>query len=157
MAINVTVTDLVAVLGLGSGVAGTVLGILNYMRDRAKVEVSLQWDMEVTPGSGLDHTKRWCVITATNVGRRPVHVSHAALRLPKGYDGSHLLSPQSVSGQTLTEGSPSGVYVMTQEGLERYAKDWRKITAQVNDSSGRAWRSKRVTRKEVPSWARTAV
>ena len=54
-----TVTALVAILGLMSGVIGTVLGVLNFLRDRAAVEVSLQWDMSVTPGTGYDTNKKW--------------------------------------------------------------------------------------------------
>ena len=148
-----TITDFVAVCGLVAGITGTVLGILNYWRDRAKVEVSLQWDMEVTPGSGYDHTKKWGVISVTNVGRRPIFVSHAALKLPKGYEGTHLVVNAGITGKTLTEGAPTERYVVTQDRLEIYAKHWRSLTAQVNDSRGRAWRSPRLPRKEIPSWA----
>ena len=153
MNVTVTVTDVVAVLALVSGVVGTVLGILNFMRDRANVEVSLQWDMDVTPGSGYDHTKKWGVVSVTNTGRRPIFVSHAALRIPKGYGHTHLVISAAITGKTLTEGSPTERYVVTQEGLEPYAKDWRKIIAQVNDSSGRAWKSKQPSVEDKPSWA----
>jgi len=33
-------------------------------------------------------------------------------------------------------------------------KDWRKITAQVNDTTGKAWRSNKLKRNEKPSWAK---
>lgn len=148
-----TLTDFIAVFGLVAGVIGTVLGVLNFWRDRAKVEVSLQWDMDVTPGSGYDHTKRWGVISVTNIGWRPIFVSHAALKLPQGYNGTHLVVIAGVVGKTLTEGAPTERYVVTQDGLEIYAKHWRSLKAHVNDSRGRAWRSKRLARKDIPSWA----
>lgn len=149
-----TLTDFLAVFGLVAGVTGTVLGVMNYWRDRAKLEVSLEWDMEVTPGSGYDHTKKWGVISITNIGRRPIYLRYAALRLPKGYDGTHLVLAAGIAGKTLTEGAPTERYVVTQDGLEIYAKDWRSLTAQVNDSHGRAWRSKPLPRNDIPSWAK---
>jgi hypothetical protein len=150
----VTLTDFIAALGLVSGVTGTVLGVLNFLRDRAKVEVSLQWDMEVTPGTEYDHNKLWGVVSVTNVGRRPSFVSHAALKLPRGYEGTHLVINSGIAGKTLTEAAPSERYVVTQEGLEAYAKDWRDVIAQVNDSRGRVWRSRRLPASEMPSWAK---
>lgn len=155
-----TVTDLIAILGLISGVAGTVLGVLNFLRDRAAVEVSLQWDMAVTPSTGLDARKLWAVITVTNVGRRPIFVSHAAIRLPKravkagGY--SHLVANDGVVGKTLTEGAPSERYVITQDGMQEHAAYWRDMVAQVSDSTGRVWKSRRLRKDRIPSWAQKA-
>jgi hypothetical protein len=154
---TMTVTELVAVLGLVSGVTGTVLGVLNFLRDRAAVEVSLQWDMSVTPGTEYDANKKWGVITVANIGRRPILVSHVALRLPKrasingGY--SHLVIPSGIIGKTLTEGAPAERYVVTQDGLEEYAAHWRGMVAQVSDTRGRVWSSKKLRRNQIPSWA----
>jgi len=147
-----TLTDVVAVLGLVSGVAGTVLGVLNYLRDRAHVDVDLQWDMQVIGDPGYDAAKSWGLITVTNVGRRPIHVSHVALRLPPGrFDHSHLVINSGIRGKTLAEGSPTEMYVVTQEGMEQYASVWHLIRAQVSDSRGRVWKSGYV--RERPSWA----
>ena len=148
-----TLTETVSVIGLVSGVAGFVLGVLNYFRDRHKVDVLLQWDLDVTPDSGYDATKKWGVITVTNVGRRSTYVSHVALKLPKGYDHSHLLIMGGIRGKKLTEGDPSEIFVVDQSGMEHYAKDWRKIVAQVSDSTGKVWYSKKLKANETPSWA----
>ena len=43
-----------------------------------------------------------------------------------------------------------------EEGLEKYAKDWRKIIAQVSDSTGKVWKSKKLKRHEIPAWAHRA-
>ena len=109
--------------------------------------------METFGNTEYDPEKSWGVINVTNIGRRPVHVSHVALRLPKGYEGTHHLINSGIGGKTLPEGSPSEIYVVTQDGMEKYAKDWRGIVAQVSDSTGRVWKSKQLPRNKVPSWA----
>jgi hypothetical protein len=124
---------------------------MNFLRDRARVEVSLRWDMKTFGDPQYDEDKLWGVISLTNVGRRPIHVSHVALRLPKGLDDSHLLVKSGVSGKTLSEAAPSEIHVVTQEGMAAYADHWDKIVAQVSDSTGRVWSSKPVKKK--PSWA----
>jgi hypothetical protein len=148
-----TVTDVVAVLGLVSGITGTVLGILAYLRDRARVEVSLQWDMDIIGDPRYDPAKPWGSVTVTNVGRRTVHVSHVALRLPDRRFGiSHLLITGGIAGKTLPEGAPAEVHVVTQDGMEKFASVWHLIRAQVSDSTGRVWKSNYV--REKPSWAK---
>jgi len=149
-----TLTDATSFFGLVFGLSGFVLGVLNYLRDRHKIVVSLQWDMDMTSQEAHEKNQKWGVITVTNVGRRPTHVSHVALKLPKGYDHTHLLVGNSIHGKKLTEGDPSEVFVVTQVGLEQYAKDWRKIVAQISDSSGKVWFSKRSSATDKPSWAR---
>jgi len=151
-----TLTETVSVVGLVFGVSGFVLGVLNYLRDRHKVVVSLQWDLDVTEGSGYDHTKKWGLIRVTNVGRRPTYVSHVALKLPKGYDHTHLVIMGGIVGKKLTEGDPSEAYVVEQAGMEQYAKDWKEIVAQVSDSTGKTWFSKKPKTNQMPSWAQAS-
>lgn len=148
-----TLAETVSVIGLVSGLAGFILGVLNYLRDRHKIDVLLQWDLDATPDSGMDATKKWGAIRVTNVGRRSTHISHVALKLPKGYDHNHLLIMGGIRGKKLTEGDPSEVFVVDQAGMEAYANDWRKILAQVSDSTGKVWYSKKVKANEKPSWA----
>ena len=148
-----TFVETVSVVGLVFGVSGFVLGVMSYLRDRHAVTVSLQWDLDVTQGSGYDHTKKWGVIRVTNTGRRTTYVSHVALKLPMGYDHTHLVIMGGIVGKKLSEGDPSETYVVEQAGMERYAKDWRRIVAQVNDSTGKAWYSEKLNAKAKPSWA----
>jgi hypothetical protein len=148
---TVTVTDVVAIVGLITGVSGLVLSILNYIRDRAKLDVHLQWDMAVTPGTRYDPTKKWGTVRVSNCGRRATYVSHVSLKLPKGYDHSYLLIMESASGEKLSEGDAPRIYVVSQDGMEIYSNDWDKLFAQVSDSTGKIWKSNKV--KEKPSWA----
>ena len=149
----ITLNDFATTVGLLVGGAGFALGVLNYFRDKAKVIVELSWDMSVTEGTQYDSSKSWGVVYVTNVGRRPIYVSHAALKLPKGYDHSHLVLMEGVQGVKLTEGDPTQTFMVDQEGMEVYAKDWKTVIAQVNDSSGKAWKSSKRKNKKKPSWA----
>lgn len=142
--------DFITVAGPIFGLVGFILGVLNFLRDRHEVEVSLQWDMNATPNSGYEHTKKWGVITITNVGRRPIYVSHVAIKLPRGLDNNYLLISEGLVGKKLLEGDPSAVYVVSQDGLNKYSTGWAGMTAQVTDSSGKVWRSKNIAKK--PSW-----
>ena len=65
-------TDLTAFAGLLFGLSGFVLSILNYRRDRPRVVVSLQWDMEVLPAAGPSADGLTGLLRVTNAGRRPV-------------------------------------------------------------------------------------
>lgn len=148
-----SVTEIIAVLGLVSGVTGTVLGVLNYLRDRGRVEVSLQWDMNTYGHTEYDPDKSWGVIRVTNAGRRTVCVSHVALKLPKGYGESHLIITSGVGQKTLPEGAASEMHIVSQDGLEKYADRWRDIVAQVSDTRGKEWRSPKLPETARPSWA----
>lgn len=146
-----TVTGVIAIIGLISGVAGTILGVMSFLRDRASVDVSLQWDMSVSPAPDDDPDKKYGIITVTNVGRRPIFVSHAAIQLPEDTGGECLIVTESIAGATLTEGSPSARYIVSQTGLESHARYWRSVVARVDDSHGKVWFSKPVKKK--PSWS----
>ena len=156
-----TITQLTGLLGLIFGVVGTTLGILNYLRDRAYVQVSLQWNMNVANSPMHDPDKFYGSVSVGNVGRRPIFVSHVALRLPKGSHPSHFLLMDSITllmdsitGIRLAEGDPVRTYPVDQEGLEKYAPHWRDVIAQVSDASGSVWTSKRLPKTKVPSWAK---
>jgi hypothetical protein len=151
--LSMTLQETAALAGLMLGTAGSVLGVMNYLRDRAKVRVTLQWDMSVTDNPAYDSSKKWGVVTITNTGRRPVYVSHVALRLPKGSKRRVLLLRESVSGEKLGEGDRPKLYVSDQSNLGGYTKRWRKVYAEVTDSTGRVWRSRHQKWQTKPSWA----
>lgn len=149
-----TLGEFVGLSGLVFGLTGFVLGVMNYLRDRAKIVVELQWDMKVTPGGPYDPNKSYGVVRVSNIGRRAIYISHASLRLPKGYDHPFLLLADGIPGKKLSEGDSPETYAVTQEGLAKYAKDWRKVIAQVSDSTGTTWTSKKIAKSKIPSWAR---
>ncbi|SRR6266568_4199541 len=147
-----TLTEFASASGLIFGVAGSVLGVMNFLRDRAKVVVTLQWDMVST-----DNPREVSgVIRVTNAGRRSTYISHVALRLPKGYQHHHLLIVGGIAGKKLSEGDPPQIYLVDQSGLEKYADHWRDLVAQVSDTTNKVWISKKLHKRELPTWAKKA-
>lgn len=144
----ITLNDVATVLGLIIGVSAFSLSILNYFRDKAKIHIELQWDMKNTQ----DDDNFVGLISISNIGRRPIYFSHLALKLPKGYDDKYLLLVDGLSGQKLLEGDQPLIFDIKYEDLDKYKNDWKKVVAQVRDSSGKVWKSKQVTDK--PSWAK---
>lgn len=146
-----SIADIVALTGLSFGLIGTTLGVVNFLRDRAKVVVFLQWDMAII---GKPEDKRFGCITVTNTGRRPVFITHAALRLPKGSEISHLLIKEGLHGRKLSEGDAPVIFTLEQDGLDKYTAQWAQVIAQISDSTGKTWKSKKVRHR--PSWAKNA-
>lgn len=147
---HVTISEATGLLGLIFGLFGTSIGVFNFLRDRGKLAVRLQWDMAV---KGEPDGKLVGCITITNTGRRAIFMSHVALQLPKGGEHSHYLICDGLEGKTLSEGDPPAFFPVDQEGLELYALEWQKVLAQVSDSTGKEWLSKKVS--AIPSWAKT--
>ncbi len=147
-----TLQEAAALTGVVLGTFGSVLGVLNYLRDRSKVTVTLQWDMAVTNNPTYDPRKKWGLVRVANVGRRPVYVSHASLRLPPGSKHHVLLLSDSVAGEKLGEGDPPRAYVVDQSDLGKYTQEWKKVYAEISDSTGRSWRSKHQKWQPRPSW-----
>jgi hypothetical protein len=140
-----------AIIGMMLGTAGFVISLFNYLRDRPNVRVCLNWDWKVTDSLLYDPTKYWGIVSVTNVGRRPVFITSVALRLPKRYTPSWLLLGESIPGKKLSEGDPPATFMSTQERMEEYSGDWRKIRAVAFDSAGKRYISKPVRAR--PSWA----
>lgn len=130
------------------GVGGLTLGIINYLRESPNVAVTLQWDMK---GFGLESNPNqlYGIITVTNVGRRPVYISHVQIQIRSD---EFLMLMDSITGERLLEGDAPRVYSIIQNSELQKDKDvWDKMRAAVFDSTGKRYLSKRIKKK--PSWA----
>jgi hypothetical protein len=142
------ITLTASILGMILGTAGLTVSLMNYLRDRPKVKLSLQWDMT----EALTKEKRG-LIKVSNVGRRPVFISVVALALPKGMRHSHLLIDTSIGGKKLSEGDAPVGHTVSYPQLAEYSKGWRKIRAYAEDSTGRRYYSRFPPKgTKAPSW-----
>ena len=117
-----TLGETVSLIALLSGWSGLLLGILNYLRDRHKIVVRLQWDLSIVP-SDENPEKLWGLITIINAGRRATFVSHVELKVP----GGHLIFLDSIAGKRLAEGDPPLSFQVDQDKLIPHAKNWRAL------------------------------
>lgn|SRR5262245_10161966 len=153
MTVGVAVITMVgALIGVVTGTAGLVLGILNYLRDRPKVVVTLAWDMQPSGGAASTDTKKaWGVLVIVNVGRRPIFVSHASLHVPG--ETEYFLLMESVQGVKLLESDPPTRYLIDQQALSKqFSAKWQQMRGCVMDNKGRHWHSEPI--KEKPSWVK---
>ena len=66
------------ILGAMLGSAGLAISILNYLRDRPNLKVTLQWDMTI-----LETKATLGLVRVTNIGRRPVHLGIVRWLFPR--------------------------------------------------------------------------
>jgi hypothetical protein len=83
-----------------------------------------------------------------------VFISIAALTVPKGFKLTHLILQESASGKKLSEGDAPARFMVTQDGLEEYRKAWIELRAYVEDSTGKQYLSKKLSKSDIPSWAK---
>jgi len=136
-----------AILGAVLGAAGLTISILAMLRNRPKITVFLNWDVESVERPGF----RIGVVSVTNVGRRAVYIGAVALELPKHREYKALLLKGSIPGKRLGEGDPPAKFMVSYDKLEKYKANWYRIRAFAEDSAGKKYYSKFTARK--PSWA----
>ena len=159
MTTTITITDVNAVLGIIFGLSGLFLGLFSYLRDKPKVKVHLQWGMQIHGDPNRDSEKEIGIVTVANVGRRPIYLSHVALKLPRNFSWRYMVLCEGITGNRLAEGDPPKTFtvdhdeIITKLGEEfnNCPNVWKKIRAQVSDSAGKHYYSGKI--KEEPSWS----
>jgi hypothetical protein len=146
---HITLVEVASILGMLFGTAGLVMSIMNYLRDRPKVQVTLRWEM-----TEMLTDKPFGIVRVTNVGRRPIYISVAALQLPKGFKHSHRILKQSMSGQKLSEGDAPATFLVQYDDLQQYSRKWREIRAYAEDSAGIKYVPDKVPESPIPSWVK---
>jgi len=138
-----------AILGMILGSAGFAVSWMNYLRDRPKIKLTLNWDMTETVSR-----QKYGLAKVTNIGRRPVFISVVAIELPKGFTHSHLILNASMAGTKSSEGDKPIAHIINYTDLAQYAGQWRKIRAYAEDSTGKKYFSKFPAQgSPKPSWA----
>ncbi|HLH10152.1 MAG TPA: hypothetical protein VKW78_23155 [Terriglobales bacterium] len=145
-----TLSNVAALLGMVLGTAGFVISMMEYLRNRPKVKVTLKWDMTDTLTK-----EKMGIIKVTNVGRRPIFISIVALELPKGFN-RYLVISDSIKGHKLSEGDAPAGFLVNYKDLQQYSRLWWKIRAYVEDSAANKYRSPELPKaSKAPSWVVT--
>jgi hypothetical protein len=146
--------DASSLIGAITGPLGLVVALLVYFRDRAKVLVTLSFDMQGFGGLA-EVPDGYFVVNIHNIGRRPIYLSHAHLTVPrwarKRVGTTHFLLGSGLQGVTIAEGGAPHMVPTRQTGLAKFAEIWPYIRAAVVDAAGRTHYSDWPTRK--PEWA----
>ncbi len=142
---NQTLRDVVTILGGALGVAALVLSLANYFRDRPRLRISLQFDMEGY--GGLADSGTWLVASLANTGRRPIFVSHVGLCRAsywKRYRKDKALTLlETAEGRRLQEGDPPWTVPGKQdETVTSYVNRSGKVRAFASDSAGKTYYSR---------------
>jgi hypothetical protein len=143
-----TLSTVAALLGMILGTAGLSISLMNYLRDRPRILLTLKWDMTETQTGQL-----FGLAKVANVGRRPVFISVVALELPKGFEHSHLILNTSIAGIRLSEGDKPIAHMINYTDLAQYSSQWQKIRAYAEDSTGKRYFSEYPAKhSSKPSW-----
>jgi hypothetical protein len=120
MTVPTWLTPVLAIVGAVTGISGLWLSLLNFRRDRARVELTVSFNT-------VQIAERWTtLVTARNYGRRSTHVSHVALMRTHWWwvgSGMSLFASSSVPGETLLEGAKPWSVAFEQDG-----DGWEKLT-----------------------------
>jgi hypothetical protein len=146
----VTLSGTLALIGGITGPLGFVISLLVFFRDRARIAVSVSWDMEAFPRPP-DYPAKFAMITIVNIGRRPTYVSHVSAR-EEGNPIAKLIA-KSVPGRILSEGSAPYSEIMDEQPLAAEEVPWWKLRFSVSAASGRLFFSPWLERP--PKWATT--
>jgi len=132
------------------GTAGFVMGLMNYLHDRPRIKVSVNWHM-----ADSRTNEKFGMVVVANVGRRPIFISAAVMLVPRTFKPRHFLLMESIQGHKLSEGDAPAKFKVALDGMEQYAKAWRDVRVYVEDSAGRKYFAKKLSR--VPPWATPAL
>jgi hypothetical protein len=146
---TITVTELAAILGMVLGTAGFVMGLMNYLRDRPKIKVGLNWNMV---DSRTD--EKFGMFIVSNIGRRPIFISAAVMTVPRTFKPNDFFLMESIQGRKLSEGDAPAKFRIRSEGMEQYAEVWRDVRVYVEDSAGRKYFAKKLRKSRIPPWAK---
>jgi hypothetical protein len=143
---NTSVTGVVAIVGAIVGLYGAILSTYNawkaHRKDRAHVRVEVASNMEVV-NMPMREGMVFTTITVTNVGSRPVNITHVASSKLDSPTNSVLIDTQPPLPRLLTEGQYLTAFRDEALGGLDSVESWYAI-----DSTGRRYN------KHIAPWYR---
>lgn len=98
-------TSIVAWYAAVVGTFGAIVWAYSVLRDRAKVKIQVRPNMKVFPGNTTYGDETYVIVTVTNVGRRPITITHVWFETPNRADKKTLLADSLGHGsRELAEG-----------------------------------------------------
>lgn len=131
--------------GAVSGTLASVVIVLNFSRDKARVKVTVKMNMRLIPNTLTDDPNEAVIlVTASNIGKYPVYLSKAWFTLKNSPDSLLLAGPINFKTEKLDPGL-SRDFPAKQSQI-----DVNKLKeASVCDAVGREWKCKvPINRKE---------
>jgi hypothetical protein len=138
--LNVTASEFAAIVGAVTGPMGLVIALFSFFRDRSRLWVTAKVDWRVKNSTNYDPNEKYVVVTVSNIGRRPEHVSLVVAALPSG--PSYMFSDTFFNPNETAEGSQPRQYLAKQTTIVDFDALWPGFFVVVRTSSGRQYRSK---------------
>jgi hypothetical protein len=129
-----TLSDIASIIGMVTGISGFTLSIVNYLRDRAKLWVTVSPNMHTINVPEYDPNKTYMVTKVVNIGRRPVYVSMVAGLTSEGK--SFLINDALRNPQKISEGDAPAQFLLDQAFLDDYRQTWPGIYLIVQTADG---------------------
>ena len=135
--------------GLVTGTVGLIISLLNYLRDKPDIVVSLQWDAETKRDTRNKSEEIWGHVFVTNRGRRPAYITFVGIEYPNQNIVMNILTDglNPIGHPLLEGGAPLKIKVPQYSDLKEYSQDWRNVRAVATDSLGKRYKSKKVDSK----------
>jgi hypothetical protein len=146
---EITLTDLLALWGALLSTVLATIKLADFIKDKAKIKVRIKGNWKVLPKNTKYGDATYIIITATNVGRRPITLTTAFLVIPKRLRKicnatSYICAdPDTCKMVELKEGQTHS-YFLKQDDI---GYNEREFVAGVYDATGRCHHSHGVLRR----------
>jgi hypothetical protein len=142
------------ILSFYGAILSTILALfklLEYLRDRVKIKVTVTYNQKIVPiskpdsidGDTFDKSPSLIVIKAVNIGRRPVTIKIAGLMLPsgRGEKNESLISYQSLNDVVDLTENKSHSFALYENDVQNHDLNPDKYIGYVIDAAGKCYYS----------------
>lgn len=146
-----TFAEILAVYGAVLSTILASLKLLEYLRDRVRIKVTVTYNQKVVPmydpdgihSDTFDKSPPLIVVTAVNIGRRPITIKKAGLMLPSGIGerNESLISCQSLRDIVDLTENKSHSFALYENDVQKYGLKPDKYIGYVIDASGKMYYS----------------
>lgn len=132
------ITLKIAIYGAVLSTLSAIVHIFNYRRDRANIKITVKGNMSVHPHDTFYGDKTYVLVTVANRGRRPVTITHCAIKVPTKPYTEWLLGDSFLKPGELLEGK-SQSYMLAEGQIKKYDLVDKDLVAYVIDATGRCY------------------